>query len=142
MRSRIANSKAQGISEIGVRIIVGKSKVIYSLGDGEKIISQYPSSGSTLNVGNKVFLVTNASEYKMPNIIGWSRGDVTSLAKLMKVSTTFTGFGYVTSTTVQEGTVISSGLNIEATLEAKYKTEEEEKKEKEEKEKEKSKKKR
>ena len=59
----------------------------------------------------------------------------------------FTGFGYVTSTSVPEGTVVSRGLNIDCTLEKKYKSEEELKKEKEEQEKlkkeqEKSKKKR
>ncbi len=131
--SKNTNEVKESLESQGVSVIV--------LGDGEKIISQYPSNGTILNAGNKVFLLTNSSEYKMPNIIGWSRGEVTALAKLLKVTTTFNGFGYVTATSIPEGTVITNELNIDSTLESKYKTEEEEQKEKEE-EKEKSKKKR
>ena len=38
------------------------------IGEGEKIIKQYPNKGVTLNVNNKVFLLTNDNKYKMPNI--------------------------------------------------------------------------
>ena len=137
--SKNTQTVRESLTSQGMNVIV--------LGEGEKIISQYPSKGTTLNIGNKVFLLTNGSEYKIPNIIGWSRGDVTSLAKILNINATFTGFGYVTSTSIPEGTVVSSGLSIDCTLEKKYKSEEELKKEKEEQEKlkkeqEKSKKKR
>ena len=41
------------------------------IGDGNKVINQYPISGAKSN--GKVFLVTNSNNINVPNIVGYSR---------------------------------------------------------------------
>ena len=92
------------------------------IGDGEKIIKQYPSKGVTLNVNNKVFLLTNDNKYKMLNIKGWSRNDVLTFAKLINLNVTFEGTGYVDSFNIKEDTEIDLNVTLEVKLKEKYKT--------------------
>ena len=92
------------------------------IGEGEKIIKQYPSKGVTLNVNNKVFLLTNDNKYKMPNIKGWSRNDVLTFAKLINLNVTFEGTGYVDSFNIKEDTEIDLNVTLEVKLKEKYKT--------------------
>lgn len=92
------------------------------IGAGEKIIKQYPNKGVTLNVNNKVFLLTNDNKYKMPNIKGWSRNDVLTFAKLINLNVTFEGTGYVDSFNIKEDTEIDLNVTLEVKLKEKYKT--------------------
>ena len=92
------------------------------IGEGEKIIKQYPNKGVTLNVNNKVFLLTNDNKYKMPNIKGWSRNDVLTFAKLINLNVTFEGTGYVDSFNIKEDTEIDLNVTLEVKLKEKYKT--------------------
>lgn len=92
------------------------------IGEREKIIKQYPNKGVTLNVNNKVFLLTNDNKYKMPNIKGWSRNDVLTFAKLINLNVTFEGTGYVDSFNIKEDTEIDLNGTLEVKLKEKYKT--------------------
>ena len=92
------------------------------IGDGEKIIKQYPSKGVTLNVNNKVFLLTNDNKYKMLNIKGWSRNDILTFAKLINLNVTFEGTGYADSFNIKEGAEIDLNTTLEVKLKEKYKT--------------------
>lgn len=92
------------------------------IGEGEKIIKQYPNKGVTLNVNNKVFLLTNDNKYKMPNIKGWSRNDVLTFAKLINLNVTFEETGYVDSFNIKEDTEIDLNVTLEVKLKEKYKT--------------------
>ncbi len=92
------------------------------IGEGEKIIKQYPNKGVTLNVNNKVFLLTNDNKYKMPNIKGWSRNDVLTFAKLINLNVTFEGTGYVDSFNIKEDTEIDLNGTLEVKMKEKYKT--------------------
>lgn len=83
------------------------------IGDGNRIIKQYPLSGITLNSGSKVFLLTNSSEYNLPDIKGWSRNDIETICKLLDISVTFEGYGYAKKYTLVDN-------NLEVTLEVKY----------------------
>lgn len=105
---------------------------VFVIGDGDKIIKQYPIEGSTVSQNDKVFLLTNKSNYVMPNIKSWSRSDVSTYFDLINVKVKFNNYGYVISSSVKEGEKIDSISVIEVTLEPKYKKVEEEiKKEKE-----------
>ena len=92
------------------------------IGEGEKIIKQYPSKGVTLNVNNKVFLLTNDNKYKMLNIKGWSRNDILTFAKLINLNVTFEGTGYADSFNIKEGAEIDLNTTLEVKLKEKYKT--------------------
>lgn len=90
------------------------------LGNGDKIIKQYPENKSELNINNKIFLLTNGSEYDMPNIEGWSRLDVTTLCSLINLDVNFEGYGYVKSYSIEKGSKIDLTKTLDVVLETKY----------------------
>jgi penicillin-binding protein 2B len=91
------------------------------IGEGTKIINQYPKSNTTLNIRNKIFLLTNSATYKMPNIEGWSRSEVMTFANLIGLKVTFDGYGYVTKYSIAKNSIIDTSNTLEVTLEQKYK---------------------
>ncbi len=64
------------------------------LGDGSKVIDQYPSANATLLTGDKVFLITD-SNVKMPDFIGYTRIEAIALLNLLDVDYDFEGDGVV-----------------------------------------------
>lgn len=82
------------------------------IGDGDKIIDQYPLKNTTVVSLNKVFLKTNLDKIIMPNMNGWSTSDVKTFCKMINLKYEVEGNGYVTSTSVAPDTVI----NINDTL--------------------------
>ncbi len=101
-----------------VKNILNISNVSYEvLGDGNKVISQYPKKG--ISVNGKVFLLTNSSNVTMPDIMGYSRKSVVNLAKILNIDYNIEGIGYVKSYNfdVDENGKI---IKINAKLEDKY----------------------
>lgn len=94
------------------------------IGNGTKIIKQYPSKDTVLNVGSKVFLLTNNNEYTMPNIKDWSRSDTEVFANLINLKVTFDGYGYVKDFSIKAGDKIDEKSTLTVTLEPKYKSSE------------------
>lgn len=90
------------------------------LGNGDKIINQYPSKGTTLISGDKVILMTNDSNIKMPKIIGWSRQDAVGLFKLIGMKYNIEGYGFVTSHSIKKGESINKDTTVDITLGSKY----------------------
>ena len=80
---------------------------VIRIGDGTKIVSQYPNSGSNVVAGDKVFLITNETNREIPNIRGWSRADTITLATLLNIEVNFEGYGYVS-----EYTFVDNKLNV------------------------------
>ncbi len=99
---------------------------IITIGNGNKIINQYPSANTVLNLGNKIFLITNYSERKMIDIKGWSRSDITTYAKFNNINVSFIGNGYAINQSIPSGTILNDGDSLEVELEEKYKEKEEE----------------
>lgn len=100
--------------------LINKNMKPIILGDGDKIIGQYPSKNITLNTKSKIFLLTNGNEYIMPDIKSWSRGEVDALARLINLPVNYTGSGYVTSYSIKKNSVIDINNTLEVTLESKY----------------------
>ena len=94
------------------------------IGDGDKIINQYPSANTKLNVGNKIFLLTNSDKYIMPDIKDWSRSDVSIFANFIGLKTSFEGYGYVKEYSIKKDTEINIKDTLKVVLENKYKKEE------------------
>jgi len=80
---------------------------VITIGDGNKIIDQYPSNNTELIVNDKVILLTNGDNCLMPDITGWSLSDVSALATLVGVNYESEGYGFVTSQNIKAGDVIS-----------------------------------
>lgn len=93
----------------------------YVLGNGTKVVSQYPAEGTTITNKEKVFLVTNDdTTIAMPNITSWSLKEVKAFANLLKIPLTVTGNGYVTSQSIPEGTILNQDSMLTVTLEVKF----------------------
>lgn len=82
------------------------------IGNGDKIIKQYPNKGTTLVNNYKVFLVTNGDDITMPNVTGWSRNDVVRLCNILGIEYKINGNGYVVSQNIQEGSRPSGILEV------------------------------
>ena len=90
------------------------------IGNGEKIINQYPLKGSILNLNNKIFFLTNSDKYKMLDIKGWSRGDVNTYANFLGIDVLFEGSGYVSEYSIAKGTEITENMILNVTLNPKF----------------------
>lgn len=80
------------------------------IGDGDKIINQYPTKGTTVLTGDKIFLVTNSKNVKMPDMTNWARSDVVKFANLAKIEYKTTGYGYVKKQNIKAGSLINNQL--------------------------------
>lgn len=88
------------------------------IGDGSTIINQYPRKGSTLVAGNKIFLLTNASTYTMPNIKGWSLTEVISFCNLLGIEYEYEGYGYVKEFNIEVNSEIDKNTKLKVILKA------------------------
>ena len=86
------------------------------IGDGDKIINQYPSKNATVIANDKVYLVTNGTNYTMPNMSNWSRYEVIKFCEIVGIDYSFDGFGYVASQNIPEGTKIDESTKLEVLL--------------------------
>ena len=86
------------------------------IGDGEFITEQYPRKDVSALQGSKVFLKTNGNSYTMPNVIGWTKNEVITLAKLLNLSYNVSGYGNVTSVNINAGEVIDQTKTLEIVL--------------------------
>ena len=110
--SRSVSAVKQVLEELGLKPII--------IGDGDYIISQYPRYNNTVLAGEKVFLLTNGTNYTMPNMKGWSRTDVMAYAKLLNKDIIINGEGYVVSQSINANHSIGVDDIIEVNLEDKY----------------------
>ena len=118
VKSYINKSKDSVVSELNS---FGISTVI--IGDGNKIVKQSVSKNTKLTIGDKIILVTNDSNYKLPSLIGYSRVDIVNLCKLLNIKYNIEGTGYVVSQNHPAGTLINSELELNVVLEEKIKEE-------------------
>lgn len=80
----------------------------YVIGDGTTVMDQLPEEGSALTAGSKVFLLTEGTNITMPNMVGWSRKEVSSFCNLANITLEYNGTGAVTSQSIPEGEVLTS----------------------------------
>lgn len=90
------------------------------IGNGDKIINQYPNFSTTVSEIDKIFLVTNDSDILMPNLIGYSINEAKTLLNLLEISYEMEGMGYVTSQSIPVGTLIKKEDILYLTLNQKF----------------------
>ena len=100
-----------------------KGMQVTVLGDGNKVIQQYPSKDETVTTGGKVFLITNATTLNVPDVSGLSSKQAEDVLKLLGMSVTLEGTGYVQGQSVTAGTAITEGMTITLNLAPKFNTE-------------------
>ena len=102
------NESKEELENLGLDVII--------IGNGNKIIDQYPMKNSTIIKGNKTFLRTNSIETFMPSMIGWSSNDVRSYCTLLGIECNISGYGKVEKQSIDIGEQINSLSSIEFTL--------------------------
>lgn len=91
------------------------------LGDGDKIINQYPKANSKILNTDKVILLTNSNKFKMPSLINYSKNEVITIMTLLDIPYIISGNGYVSEQSIKEGNTITKNDTIEITLKELYK---------------------
>lgn len=101
----------KNLSEKGINPIV--------LGDGNKVIKQYPESGR-ISSSDKIFLITNSETFTIPAMYGYSKNEVKKIAELLNFNVNIEGSGYAVSQSINPGTKIEPGLTVNVNLETIY----------------------
>ena len=81
------------------------------LGNGNKIIDQYPKN-ATLLTNDKIFLLTNDNNVKIPDLKGYSRIDAISLLDLLDIDYEIEGYGFVTEQSIKAGENITDKIKL------------------------------
>ncbi|MBR0474545.1 MAG: PASTA domain-containing protein [Erysipelotrichaceae bacterium] len=90
---------------------------IVKLGSGSTVLAQYPLPATTLISKQRVMLLMGGNDFEMPNMIGWSRKEVTAFWELTGIEVVLDGSGYVTSQSIEAGELINSSSQITVKLE-------------------------
>ncbi len=76
------------------------------IGDGDKVIKQFPQKKALVTTGTKVFLLTNGQEKVLPDMTNWSYRDAKTYCDLISLECQFNNYGYVTSTDIPVGSIL------------------------------------
>ena len=94
-----------------------ENKISYLvLGNGSKIIDQYPKKSYLLNSNEKVILLTYDTSYKMPNLKNYSKKEVEEVCNMLNISCSFKGSGYVNKQSINNGSNLNRTTKVEFEL--------------------------
>ena len=93
---------------------------VIKIGNGDKIINQYPKVNTHVIKEDKVFLITNSDDIIMPNIIGYSKNELSMLCNIMNITCKYDGDGYVVSQSIKENEKITKDSILEVTMNLKF----------------------
>lgn len=92
-----------------------KSMNAILVGQGEKIVSQSPTSNTRLLPNSNVMLLTDG-DLTMPDMTGWTRDDIIAFESLTGIKVKVKGSGFVTSQTVGVQSPIDKNTKIEVEM--------------------------
>lgn len=98
------NTANQQLQELGADI--------YTIGNGETVIDQYPKAKDDVYTNQKVFLLTNLNEIELPDFSGWTRKDIISYWNLTKLPIKMDGFGIGYEQSLPEGSIVDGSVEI------------------------------
>lgn len=110
----------QNVDDVKTKLEKDNIKVTV-LGDGDKVINQYPYSNSVILNNEEVILITNGN-ITMPSLIGYSRIKAISLLNLLNIDYEIEGYGFVSEQSISKGALIEDKVLIK--LKEKYNIEE------------------
>ncbi len=99
-----------------VKDLKDKNLNVILLGNGNRIVNQYPSSNEKVVENERVILLTNSNDIAMPSISGWSKKEVEELTKLLNLKYEINGYGYVTSQSIKAGDLITNDIVLTVEL--------------------------
>lgn len=95
------------------------------IGDGNKVIKQYPQKNSELIKGSKVYIMTNSEEIKIPSIQGFTRTDLINLSTILGIKYKVLGNGPLMTVNLVEGQIVNQDTVMEITFKESEVTNEE-----------------
>ena len=103
--NKVTTEVKKELENQGIRVI--------TLGNGNKIINQYPNKGINVYKGDLVVLLTNKYDNTMIDFKGLSYKETIEILKLMNVNYELNGYGYVVNQNIDVGTKIEDKIIIE-----------------------------
>lgn len=83
-----------------------KFSEVIVIGNGDKIINQYPKKDEIVSVTEKIYLVTNGSEITIPNLNNWSKRELNTFVTLSNIKCEIEGTGYVYEQSTPKNTIL------------------------------------
>ena len=99
------------VSEIK-KYLENKNLQVLVIGNGTKIVEQYPSINSVIYEEDLVILKTNNFDNKMIDLVGYSKKEVVNILKLLDLSYEIEGNGYVFEQNIVPGEDIKEKIII------------------------------
>ena len=116
---KVSNYLNKNVSEIKKELENKGLKVIV-LGNGKKIIKQYPSKDTNLIKDDKIFLLTNGDKITMPDLTGYSVSDVKTLASILGLKLKTKGNGYVVNQSIKKDELLGEEKLLEVEFKLPY----------------------
>lgn len=116
---KVPNFVNKKIDNVKSQLDTNKIKYVV-LGNGNKVVKQSPSRGDVITTTDTVYLITNDSSIKAPNVVGLSSKVAKDVLQKLGLKVNLDGVGYVTEQNVPEGTAITDGMEIILKLAPKY----------------------
>ncbi len=101
-------------------ILTSKGMNYVVIGNGTKIVKQYPEKNDIITNKDTLYLITDDTNITVPNVVGLSSKVARNLLMMLGINVKLEGTGYVTSQSVSEGTAITEGLEITLQLNPKF----------------------
>lgn len=92
---------------------------LFVIGNGNKIIDQYPSVNTMVVENDVVILKTNGKEIKMPSFIGLSLKETKKLCSMLGITCDIEGNGYVINQDIKENAIIDKEMIVKLVLKEK-----------------------
>ena len=115
---KLDNYLNKNISEVKSDLENKFSEVIV-IGNGNKIINQYPKKDEVVSVTEKVYLVTNGSEITIPNLNNWSKRELKTFVTLSNIKCEVEGSGYVYEQSIEKDSIVKEDDILKVKLKSK-----------------------
>ena len=106
LSSYINKNVNDAVSELNSK---GVSTIV--IGNGDKVVNQYPGSSAVL-LNDKVYLLTNNYNKEMIDVSGMSYKDATNILRMLGINYETEGIGYVYEQSVLPGSVVEDKVII------------------------------
>ena len=85
---------------------------VVTIGNGDKVVKQYPSAGNDVYTNQRVFLLTNGNEITLPDFSNWTRKDIISYWNLTNLPITMDGYGIGYEQSLAAGSIADGSVEI------------------------------
>ena len=87
------------------------------LGDGQRVIDQYPKDVKQIMNTQSIYLLTSYNNIVLPDLIGKSKKDIQAFVNLAQISAIYSGEGTAILMNMDPGTSVDSSMTLEVVFE-------------------------